>query len=58
MAHPHCSDVAVLEINFFLQVASVSKVVARLTYPVANIGSRGIAQMLPIVRFVTKHNFI
>ena len=31
---------------------------AKLTYPVANIGGRGIAQLQPFVRFMTKHNSI
>ena len=44
----------VLEINFFLQVASTiwyKKVVAKLTYPVPNIGGRVIAQLPSFVRF-------
>ena len=34
------------------------KVVARLTYPVANVGGHVIAQLPSFVRFTTKHNSI
>ena len=34
------------------------KVVAKLTYPVANIGGHVIAQLPSFVRFMTKHNSI
>ena len=34
------------------------KVVAKQTYPVANIGGHVIAQLPSVVRFMTKHNSI
>ena len=50
----------VLEINFFCRylVTWYKKVVAKLTYPVANIGGHAIAELPAFVRFMTKHNSI
>ena len=54
---------SVLQIYFFcryevLAIWNNKKVVAKLTYPVANTGGHVIAQLPSFVRFMTKHNSI
>ena len=60
--YSHCQLPPVLEINFFLLVASpcylVFKVVAKLTYLVAITGGHITAQLPPIVRLMTKQNSV